>query len=76
MQLGTPVVASDQACLPEVVGEAGPVLALQEDLWAGLPDLVRARRTELVQRVVERVRQFSIDASGAALADAYRMVLP
>ena len=76
MQLGTPVVASDQACLPEVVGEAGLVLALQEDLWAGLPDLVRARRTELVQRGVERVRQFSIDASGAALADAYRMVLP
>ncbi len=76
MQLGTPVVASDQACLPEVVGDAGLVLALQEDLWAGLPDRVRARRTELVQRGVERVNQFSIEASGAALAEAYRMVLP
>lgn len=76
MQLGTPVVASDRACLPEVVGDAGLVLALQEDLWAGLPDLVRARRTELVQRGVEHVRRYSIDASGAALAAAYRMVLP
>jgi alpha-1,3-rhamnosyl/mannosyltransferase len=76
MQLGTPVVTSDRACLPEVVGDAGLVLARQEDLWAGLPDLVRARRTELVQRGVERVRQFSIEASGAALAAAYRMVLP
>lgn len=76
MQLGTPVVASDQACLPEVVGEAGLVLALQEDLWAGLPDLVRARRTELVQRGIEHVQQYSIAASGAALAAAYRMVLP
>lgn len=76
MQLGTPVVTSDQACLPEVVGDAGLVLALQEDLWAGLPDLVRARRTELVQRGVEHVRRYSIEASGAALAAAYRMVLP
>lgn len=76
MQLGTPVVASDQACLPEVVGDAGLVLALQEDLWAGLPDLVRTRRTDLVQRGIERVREYSIDESGRALADAYRMVLP
>ena len=75
MQLGTPVVSSDQACLPEVVGDAGLVIALQEDLWAGLPDLVRARRTELVQRGVERVRQFSTEASGAALAHAYRMAV-
>jgi alpha-1,3-rhamnosyl/mannosyltransferase len=76
MQLGTPVVVSDHAALPEVVGDAGIVLALQEDLWAGLPDLVRARRTELVQRGVEHVRRYSIDASGAALAAAYRMVVP
>ena len=76
MQLGTPVVASDRACLPEVVGDAGLVLALQEDLWAGLPDLVRARRTELVQRGIEHVRRYSIEASGVALAEAYRMVLP
>ena len=76
MQLGTPVVVSDRAALPEVVGDAGLVLALQEDLWAGLPDLVRARRTELVQRGVEHVRRYSIDASGDALAAAYRMVTP
>lgn len=76
MQLGTPVVTSDDACLPEVVGDAGLVLARQEDLWAGLPDLVRARRTELVQRGIEHVKKYSIEASGAALAAAYRMVLP
>lgn len=76
MQLGTPVVASDRACLPEVVGDAGLVLALQEDLWAGLPDLVRARRTELVQRGIDHVRRYTVEASGAALASAYRTVLP
>ncbi|MEY3034012.1 MAG: hypothetical protein RLZ86_634, partial [Actinomycetota bacterium] len=30
---------------------------------------------ELVQRGVERVRQFSTEASGAALAHAYRMAV-
>ena len=72
MQIGIPVVTSDRACLPEVVGDAGLVLSLQEDLWAGVPDMVRHRRTELVQRGIERVGRFTIDASGAALADAYR----
>lgn len=71
MQIGIPVVTSDRACLPEVVGEAGVVLSLQEDLWASVPDVVRLRRTELVQRGIERVARFSTSASGAALAKAY-----
>jgi glycosyltransferase involved in cell wall biosynthesis len=71
MQIGIPVVTSNRACLPEVVGEAGVVLSLQEDLWASVPDVVRLRRTELVQRGIERVARFSTDASGAALAQAY-----
>lgn len=74
MQLGTPVVTSDRACLPEVVGDAGLVLPLQEDVWASVPEHVRARRDELVERGRRRVRDFSIEASGRALATAYRML--
>lgn len=72
MQLGVPVVSSDRACLPEVVGDAGVVLSLQEDLWAAVPDLVAARRDELIASGRRRVEAFTIRASGAALARAYR----
>jgi glycosyltransferase involved in cell wall biosynthesis len=74
MQLGVPVVTSDRTCLPEVVADAGIVLSLQEDLWAAVPDLVGARRSELIERGGRRVADFSVSASGDALAKAYRMV--
>ena len=72
MQLGVPVVTSDRTCLPEVVADAGIVLSIQEDLWAAVPDLVNARRSDLVERGKRRVADFSVLASGEALADAYR----
>lgn len=75
MVLGTPVVASDRTCLPEVVGDAGIVLPLERDAWVGALDLVRDRRSELVARGHERVRAFSAARSGEALAVAYRRAM-
>lgn len=72
MRLGVPVVSSDRACLPEVVGDAGVVLSLQEDLWAAVPDLVAARRDELVAQGRRRAEAFTTRASGEALVRAYR----
>lgn len=72
MRLGVPVVSSDRACLPEVVGDAGVVLSLQEDLWAAVPDLVVSRRQELVANGRRRAEAFTTRASGEALAKAYR----
>jgi glycosyltransferase involved in cell wall biosynthesis len=74
MQLGVPVVSSDRACLPEVVGDAGIVLSLQEDLWAAVPEIVEQRRSDLIAAGRRRMTAFSITSSGEALADAYRMV--
>ena len=74
MALGTPVVTSDRACLPEVVGDAGLVLPLDVDSWSVVPDLVEARRDELIRRGTERVGDFSIAASGRALAATYSEV--
>ncbi len=41
MALGTPVICSDQPALAEVVGDAGLVLPLDVDAWAGALDSVR-----------------------------------
>lgn len=71
MSLGAPVVCSDAACLPEVVGEAGLVLPLDPSAWADVPRLVAARRSELVASGHRRARQFTARASGDALAAAY-----
>ena len=72
MALGVPVVASDRACLPEVVGSAGLVLPLERDAWRGALDEIDRRRTDLVAAGHSRVTAFTAEASGAALRDAYR----
>lgn len=75
MALGTPVVASDRTCLPDVVGDAGIVLPLDRDAWAVALDLVRGRREELVSRGRRRIQDFSATRSGEALAVAYRRAM-
>ena len=75
MALGTPVISSDRACLPEVVGDAGLVLPLEIDAWAGALDLVDSRRAHYLEAAARRLENFTAEASGKALADAYRMVL-
>lgn len=75
MGLGTPVICSDRAALPEVVGDAGLVIPLEAGAWRAAIDSVDRRRAELVAAGRARVRAFSVEASGAALAGAYRSVL-
>ena len=75
MVLGTPVVSSDRACLPDVVGDAGIVLPLDHDAWADVPALVAARRDDLVAAGRRRAESFSAARSGEALAAAYRLAL-
>lgn len=73
MALGTPVVCSDRGALPEVVGDAAIVRPPTVDAWADALDTVNAARDELVTRGSERARRFTVSASGAALAAAYRL---
>lgn len=71
MAMGTPVVTSDRACLPEVVGAAGLVLPLDRDSWADALDIVQTRRDELVALGRQRSSLFTSAISGSALASAY-----
>ena len=73
MALGTPVVCSDRGALPEVAGDAAVVLPLTTDAWSGALTTVSATRDELVARGLERAKRFTVDASGTALAAAYRL---
>jgi glycosyltransferase involved in cell wall biosynthesis len=73
MALGTPVVCSDRAALPEVVGEAGLVLPLTMDAWADALTTVSRRKDFLVGKGRHRAGQFSTRTSGERLAAAYRL---
>ncbi|MEO1059672.1 MAG: glycosyltransferase family 1 protein [Actinomycetota bacterium] len=75
MTLGTPVIASDRAALPEVVGDAGLVLPLDLDAWSGALDTVRGERSQLIAAGYERVEAYTAARSGAALAAAYRLAV-
>lgn len=75
MALGTPVIASDRACLPEVVGRAGLVLELDVDFWGAALEVVDVRRDELVELGRQRCGDFTSSISGKALADAYGRLL-
>jgi glycosyltransferase involved in cell wall biosynthesis len=75
MALGTPVITSNCASLPEVVGDAGLVLGLSGSAWSGALDQVRQQRHELVQRGLARAAQFSAAKSAEDLVLAYEKVL-
>ncbi|TSA52082.1 MAG: glycosyltransferase family 1 protein [Actinobacteria bacterium] len=75
MALGTPVIASNCASLPEVIGDGGLVLALEESLWAGALVEVNARRDELVRRGHARAAQFTATKSAQDLCQAYESAL-
>jgi alpha-1,3-rhamnosyl/mannosyltransferase len=75
MTLGTPVVCSDVTCLPDIAGDAGLVLPLEPDAWAGALDEVARRRAELVAAGLERAQAFTSVESGRALARAYATAL-
>ena len=73
MALGTPVVCSDRAALPEVTGDAGIVLPPTVEAWADALAKVAATRDELVERGRQRAAHYTVAASGRALAAAYRL---
>ena len=73
MALGTPVICSDRAALPEVVGDAAVVRSLTLDAWADALDAVAADRAGLIERGRRRAATFTRAASGRALAGAYRL---
>ena len=72
MALGTPVVCSDRASLPEVAGDAALVRPLDVAAWAGVLDEIAADRAGLIARGRVRAAAFTAAASGTALATAYR----
>ena len=69
MALGTPVICSDRAALPEVAGDAALVRPLELDAWKGVLDEVDRESMAAAGRA--RAASFSTAASGAALAAAY-----
>jgi glycosyltransferase involved in cell wall biosynthesis len=73
MALGTPVVCSDRAALPEVAGDAALVRPLELDAWRDALDAIDRPAMAAAGRA--RAASFSTAASGAALAAAYRLCL-
>jgi glycosyltransferase involved in cell wall biosynthesis len=76
MALGTPVVCSAADALVEVVGDAAVIVATAEGAaWADGVIAARALHDELVARGHRRRDAFTIEASGRALAAAYRQAV-
>lgn len=72
MALGTPVVASDCAALPEVVGDAGQVVPLDVDAWSQAIDRATTQRADWQARGRRRAGEFRSIDSGRDLAAVYR----
>lgn len=75
MALGTPVITSDQTCLPEVVADAGLVLPLDSQAWGSALDTVENLRSNLIERGLRRSAQFTSSISGEALAGVYHRLV-
>jgi glycosyltransferase involved in cell wall biosynthesis len=79
MACGTPVLVSDRASLPEVVGDAGVLVdpdkidALGDAMFSLLND--DDRRADLAVRGLERARTFTWDAAARATLATYRQTL-
>ncbi|HZC07041.1 MAG TPA: glycosyltransferase family 1 protein [Ktedonobacterales bacterium] len=78
MACGTPVIASSGGSLPEIVGDAG-VLVAADDTEGLAEALVRtvsddALRTDLVARGYERVRAFDWDVAARRHVEVYHAV--
>ena len=75
---GAPVIVSDAASLPEVVGDAGlKVPPLDQALWAEALRLVLQnpdRRTGMVRRGLEQARRFSLDRMARETLEVYHKV--
>lgn len=74
MCLGVPVCASDQGAIVEVVADAGVVAGLEPSSWDEALESIRARRATLIERGHRRAGDFTLESSGADLAEVYRAV--
>ncbi|MDQ6604219.1 MAG: glycosyltransferase family 4 protein [Chloroflexota bacterium] len=76
MACGTPVVAADASCTPEVVGDAGLLVAPQDD--AGFADAIIRMLTDdaharrMRQQGLDRARQFSWERTALATRSVYQ----
>lgn len=79
MAAGVPVVASDRASLPEVVGDAGLLLDPDAVLeWTQAIEALcddPARRRQLVERGRERIKSFRWELTAARTVESYRRAL-
>lgn len=75
MSLGVPVIASNRASLPGVVGDGGVVLPLEVDAWADVVTHVRDNRSSLVAAGRVRASAFTLEASGRDLRAVYERLL-
>ena len=79
MQCGTPVITSNTSSLPEVVGDAGVMLAPNDmDGWCqALLDIYQnpARREEMSRKSLLRAQQFSWQRCAHDTVCAYKQVL-
>lgn len=74
MALDTPVVCSSAEALVEVVGDAGVVVGEPTGAaWAAAVGEARRTGSELVARGRRRREDFTVEASGTAVSEAYRM---
>lgn len=73
MHLGTAVLASNCASIPEVVGDAGIVTPLDPDAWTQALIHIRTQRDDLVRLGHQRAAYFTTALSGADLLAAYRL---
>jgi glycosyltransferase involved in cell wall biosynthesis len=79
MACGTPVIGSDTSCMPEVVGNAGLLVAPRDvaGLAASLDRLLGdpALRADLSNRGRERASAYTWEATAAATVGSYRRAL-
>ncbi len=79
MQAGTPVLAADAACLPEVVGDAGRLLPVDDaERWAvEIIDLLEDpdRRARMAAAGAVRAEAWAAADASARLVDAWRDVV-
>jgi glycosyltransferase involved in cell wall biosynthesis len=75
MAMGTPIIAGDVTCIPDVVGDAGIVLPLSIEAWGPSLQQAVARHDELAAAGLARVGGFTAAASGRALATAYALAV-
>ena len=75
MRMGAPIISSDRASLPGVIGDAGLVLPLTTESWTSALEVVRARRNEFIALGHSRSPLFTAELSATDLVEQYRIAL-